>query len=78
MENNLKQWYIATYPTDELGSKLRESLTFQDVHTFLKLGLDVYDLFGVGDSVIRERVFGQLAEIMNVDYNVIYHLWLDN
>lgn len=37
---------------------------------------DVYELIGVGDSLVRERLFRRLAEIMEVDYNYIYQQWL--
>ena len=41
---------------------------------------DIYiTLFGseeLGDSLVRERVFDKLAEIMGVDYNYIYEQWL--
>ena len=37
---------------------------------------DIYEVVGVGDSVIRERIFVKLAEIMEVDYDYIYNQWL--
>jgi hypothetical protein len=39
---------------------------------------NIYDLIGVGDSLVRERIFEALAEIMNVEYDYIYHQWLGN
>jgi hypothetical protein len=36
----------------------------------------VYEALGVCDSLVRERVFGELAKIMNVDYDCIYEQWL--
>ena len=39
---------------------------------------NIYDLLGVGDSLVRERIFEALAEIMNVEYDYIYHQWLGN
>ena len=34
------------------------------------------EVFGVGDSVVRENIFQKLAELRNVDYDVIYNEWL--
>ena len=73
MENNVKRWYIDTYPTDELGKEIDDNLTF------VKLASDVsnvYQLLGVWDSVVRERVFTRLSELMNEDYDYVYQLWL--
>ena len=41
-------------------------------------GYDVYNILGVGDSVIRERVFEELSEILEIDYDVIYQKWLNS
>ena len=40
-------------------------------------GYDVYNILGVGDSMIRERVFEELSKILGVDYDVIYQKWLN-
>ena len=50
--------------------------TFEDLFNTLKNKIDVYSLFGVGDSVIRERLFERLAEIEGVKYSYIYDLWM--
>ncbi len=77
MENiNVKEWYLKAFPTDELGSEINDLINFTDVYKGMKLGLDIYDILQVGDSIIRERVFGQLATILKVDYDHIYKLWL--
>ncbi|MER2008816.1 MAG: hypothetical protein ABS939_15300 [Psychrobacillus sp.] len=73
MENNVKRWYTDIYPTDELGKEIDDNLTF------VKLASDVnnvYQLLGVWDSVVRERVFTRLSELMNEDYDYVYQLWL--
>ena len=51
---------------------------FRTVIEYLLANKDVYDAFGAGDSVIRERIFEKLSEILNVDYDDIYELWLNN
>jgi len=74
----IKNWYMENYPQDDLGVKLNESNTFDDLFYTLDRGLDVYEFLGVGDSIIRERIFEKLAEIMGVDYNYIYTQWLNS
>lgn len=79
MENEnlkVKQWYLENYASDELGQEINENITFKDIFETLDSYGDVYETLGVGDSVIRERVFIKLAEIMEVDYDYIYNQWL--
>ena len=73
MENNIKKWYTGVYPNDELGCEINESLTFVRLASEIS---NVYELLGVDDSIIRERVFARLSELMNVDYDFVYTKWL--
>ena len=73
--SDIKSFYLSDYPDDELGLELSDA-TFADVLDALNNGVDVYDIMGVGDSVIRERIFDRLASMLDVDYDVIYDLWL--
>lgn len=73
----IRDWYASTYPDDDLGMNLSD-ITFHDLHTGISQGLDVYDHIGVGDSIVRERLFDRLAEIKRVTYDDIYNLWLNN
>jgi len=71
--NNIKKWYTTTFPTDELGVEINPNATF--------LGLignigDVYEYIGVVDSIVRERLFERIAEIMECSYDEVYNLWL--
>jgi predicted kinase len=72
----IKKWYTKEYPTDELGEQLDDNNTFKDMWDAIHKGADVYDVLGVGDSMVRERVFGELAEINGVDYDYVYKKWL--
>lgn len=76
---NVREWYMAEYPTDQLGQMLKKGVTFADVFNALMSGKNVYKLLlgKHGDSVIRERVFTKLAELKNVEYYAIYDLWLN-
>ena len=74
----IKQFYLNNYPTDELGVELNENANFTGLLNELFTGNDIYGYIGVGDSIIRERLFSKLSEILNCSYDYVYNLWLDN
>lgn len=76
-DKTIRDWYIKTYPTDEIGGEIDESVTFDDVFAGLKNHEDFYEMIGVYDSIVRERIFDELAKSKNVSYDKIYKLWLD-
>ena len=72
-----------TYPQDELGVELNENANFIGLLDILHTqdsddlnDTDVYEYIGVGDSIIRERLFENLALLTNKNYSYIYDLWL--
>jgi hypothetical protein len=75
---NIKQFYLNNYPTDELGVELSENANFTGLLNELFTSNDVYGYIGVGDSIIRERLFEKLSEILNTPYDYVYKLWLNN
>ena len=72
----LKEFYLENYPTDELGVEINENANFVGLINELHNGNDVYEYIGVGDSIIRERLFERLAEELSTSYDYIYNLWL--
>lgn len=76
MNELIKEYYTSTFPTDELGEELKDGLTFQDLFVALDTYKDIYTLFGIDDSIIRERLFIKLSALMNVDYSYTYEQWL--
>jgi len=72
----VKSWYMMEYPTDTLGKEINSRITFDDVFRALDSYKDIYKLLGVDDSVVRERIFEKLAEIMGVSYDYVYQQWL--
>lgn len=72
----IRDFYLEQYPTDDLGIEIDPNATFEGLFKVLDSYRDVYEYIGVGDSVIRERVFEELASIMQVDYDYIYNQWL--
>lgn len=72
----IKEYYTSTYATDELGLEIDSNATFEGLFYALDSYKDVYKYIGVDDSVIRERVFEKLTEVMQCDYEYIYNQWL--
>jgi hypothetical protein len=70
-------FYMSFYPNDEEGKNINPNLTFTSLLRGMKKGLDFYEMVGVGDSIIRERIFVALADLYaNNDYGAIYSLWM--
>ena len=74
----IREFYLQNFPTDELGVEINEKATFVGLITELFGGHDVYEYIGVGDSIIRERLFEGLAYQLNSSYDYVYNLWLNN
>ena len=73
----MKDYYTSAYPDDDLGQELDDSSTFFDLLNCLRSGGDAYSLMGgADDSIVRERLFARLDDIMNVEYGYAYDLWL--
>lgn len=76
--NDIKEWYQATYKEDELGEQLNEDMTWVGLWERMTIMRyqDVYEYLGVVDSLVRERIFAQLADELHVPYDVVYYTWL--
>jgi hypothetical protein len=72
---NIKEYYTNQFPTDDLGFKLNDEATFEGLFKTLDTYGEMYDYIGVVDSLIRERLFDRLAEIMSVPYHEVYNQW---
>ena len=72
---SIKKWYVKAYPTDDLGPELVGN--FAGALETMAKGGDIYDYMGVGDSIVRERLFTCLSEMLGLDYDHIYELWLN-
>lgn len=73
----IRDWYVMTYPDDELGYEIDPKANFLGLKETLAAFGDVYAYIGVGDSVVRERVFEKAARVYGVSYDRIYNLWLE-
>ena len=72
----IKQFYLETYPTDDMGNDIKDDVTFAGFVTELFGDGDVYDYIGVYDSLVRERLFSELAKQLKTSYDYVYNLWL--
>ena len=72
----IKKFYLENYPSDELGVEINENATFVGLLHILHTKRDVYDFLGAHDSVVRERVFQELANQLRLSYTTIYEMWL--
>ena len=72
----IKEYYTRNFPSDELGEELNDTATFDMLFIILFTRKDVYEYIGVGDSIIRERIFERLSEIKGISKNDVYHQWL--
>lgn len=73
----VKAWYMGAFPGDrDVFSDLRPDATFGDVLRATIMQKDVYDVFGVNDSTVRERIFDELAGRNGVPYDTIYDCWM--
>ena len=72
----IKEFYLDKYPEDELGNEINEDIRFVQLLDNLYTSDDVYEFIGVDDSIIRERLFTQLAIEIKKPYDHIYSLWL--
>ena len=73
---NIKDWYTKTYPTDDLGEQINCNSTFSDLWNSLHNKENLYEIMGVEDTVVRERLFEHLSEIKGVNYDYVYNKWL--
>ena len=72
---SIKKWYVKAYPTDDLGPELHGS--FAGALETMAKGGDLYEYMSVTDSLVRERLFTHLFEMLDLDYEHIYQLWLN-
>lgn len=74
-KSSIREAYLSRYSFDELSNYIND-VTFMDLFECLDNYQDVYELIGVYDSFIRENLFSMLAEVMYVEYSVIYDQWM--
>lgn len=76
INSDIRSWYVQNFPDDELGTEIHSGVSFQSLYDNLSSN-DIYGIIGIDDSTIRERCFSKLAELVGVEYSVIYDKWLN-
>jgi len=77
MQTLIKEYYLKEYPNDDIGKNINSKITFYDLFDCLDWNKDIYKIIGIGDSLVRERLFSKLANLINTDYDYIYNQWLN-
>lgn len=75
-KDNVKNWYVQTYPQDDLGQELHPYLTFTELWKYMRMGVNAYTLIAVEDSLVRERIFEELSKRLQTPYDAVYNVWL--
>lgn len=72
--SSIRKWYGETYPEDEIKNDIKD-ISFRKALDAIDEGKDFYGVIGVGDSVVRDRIFQKLSEIKGRSYDDIYQAW---
>ena len=71
----IKEWYLDKY-CDDMGRDIRDHITFEELNSPTGEYTDVYDFLGVGDSIVRERCYDELAKLTDQSYEGIFDKWV--
>lgn len=75
LQQQIKAFYITCFNDEEGGQELK-AVTFGELLQALENGNNFYETSGAIDSIVRERLFILLANILDKKYSYIYDLWL--
>ena len=75
LQQQIKTFYIDCFNDVEGGQELK-AITFGELLQALENGIEFYSYTGACDSIVRERLFILLANILGKKYSYIYNLWL--
>jgi len=73
----IRKFYMEYYPTDEMGYDISSDATWIGFLNCINTGKDIYEYIGVYDSMVRERLFDGIANLIGVPYSEIYYKWLN-
>lgn len=79
LDVSIKEWYLKNYPEDEEGNDLNDNISFRDINNLLDKNVDsaFYSSIGiVPNMIIRKRLFTELANILEVNYDDLNYKWL--
>lgn len=73
---NIQDIYRQHYPQDKEGLFINDKTNLLDLADAIVKDEDVYSVIVVRDSIVRERLFYELSNLLCVSYDVIYDTWL--
>lgn len=76
MDQSVREWYMSAYPEDDLGREIDPSFSFMGARFGIDEGDGFYLALGVGDSLVRERVFEELAGRLGLEYGQVFDAWV--
>lgn len=78
MNSKVRDLFKFMYPYDNDYELIYKNVTFGDVYKALEDAKDIYMVIGVDiTSYMREFIFEKLGEILGVEYEIIYYMWLN-
>ena len=88
INESVYNWWISSYknPTETryfhegvnyfANDVKNKTVTFKEVLEGMKDEKCVYDMCGIGNSEVRQTIFRRMCDLFDLDYEVIYTLWL--
>lgn len=73
---NIQDIYRQHYPQDKEGLFINNEANLLDLADAIVKDIDVFSVILFRDSIVRERLFVELSNMLDVNYNVIYDTWL--
>lgn len=71
----VKVWFKSNYPNDNIFESMSSETTFEDLFRALDRRKNVYNSIfnhGTMDSIVRDVIFDELANVMGVDVDYIF------
>lgn len=73
---NIQDIYRQHYPQDKEGLFINDKTNLLDLADAIVKDIDVFSVISFRDSIVRERLFVELSNMLDVNYDVIYDTWL--
>lgn len=78
LDVSIKDWYVKKYPSDDLGNEINDKVTFNDIIEGINNNKNIYEILEVNDSLVRERIFEKISNLIGVSYEDITNQWLND
>lgn len=78
LDISIKDWYVKKYPSDDLGNEINDKVTFNNIIEGINNNKNIYEILEVNDSLVRERIFEKISNLIGVSYEDITNQWLND